>query len=461
MESPSASAAPSAAELTRRLKREAQRLGFDQCRITPIGEAPHADFFTAWLRAGRPGVMEFLAALAERRRMPVLHSPARDGAEPFRSVIVLAANYAPGAEAALTGPLAAEVARLEDPAHGRFAAYAWGSDYHDILRLRVYELDAALRAWSGRATFGKGLVDTGPVLERDWAAHSGMGFFGKNCCIIHPTQGSWLLLSTLLVPELFEYDEAPPQGSEPAPAEVLAGLPPAGDYGAWEIPLHGAPAGEAETQVATCGRCTRCLEACPTGAFVGPYHLNPQRCIAYWTIETQAPIPHNLRPAFGNRIFGCDICQAVCPWNQRLPATRVVDGSLAPQPGHVAPPLLAGFDPADPYWLDEAAFARRFAGTPILRATRAGMLRNVCVALGNQASPAALPALAQALNDPHPAPRGHAAWALGCLCPQHAHAVRPLLQRRLTREKDDWVRDEIALALTAARERNPAPPAAY
>lgn len=475
---PASGPAPSPAELTRRLKQEALRLGFDHCRIAPIGEAPHADFFAAWLDAGRAGAMEFLHALTERRRSPVLHSPVRDGAEPFRSVIVLGAHYSPGAETAAY--TSAELAGLEDPARGRVAAYAWGSDYHDLLRLRVYDLDAALRNWSGRTTFGKGLVDTGPVLERDWAARAGLGFFGKNCCVIHPVQGSWLLLATLLAPERFVYDGAPPlQAGEPEAAAVLSGLPPAGDYGTWSIPLHGnmlAPAANAvpdvaagsaasdaagNEQPATCGRCTRCLDACPTGAFVGPYHLDPQRCIAYWTIETQAPIPPALRPAFGNRIFGCDICQAVCPWNQRLPAERRVDPALAPQPGHIAPPLLGGFDPADPYWLDEAAFARRFAGTPVLRATRAGMLRNVCVALGNWASARSLPALAEALDDPHPAPRGHAAWALGRLAAQDATlastAVLPLLQRRLAGEADAWVRNELADACNLAAGRNPPP----
>jgi len=444
-------------ELTRRLKGHAARLGFDHCRIAPIGEAPHAAFFEQWVSAGRPGEMGYLATYQERRRAPVRHSPVRDGAAPFRSVIVLGAHYSPGFDGApvdqgeLPAALADELPHLDDPSRGRFAAYAWGDDYHERLRRRLYALDDALRHWSGRSIFGKALVDTGPVLERDWAARAGVGFFGKNCCIIHPIYGSWLFLATLLVPEELVYDEVQPLHEGDADAlAVLAGLPPDGDYGSWVIPLDAAT-GTESGHVATCGRCTRCLDACPTQAFVGPYHLDPQRCISYWTIETQSPIPRELRPAFGNRIFGCDICQQVCPWNHRLPPERRRDAAFAPQAGRMAPPLLEGFRAEHPYWLDEEAFAQHFAGSPVLRATRAGMLRNVCVALGNEASAESIPALARALADPHPAPRGHAAWALGRLRTSHpgpvADKVKAMLHTRLTTEEDAWVRSEILDAL--------------
>jgi epoxyqueuosine reductase len=182
---------------------------------------------------------------------------------------------------------------------------------------------------------------------------------------------------------------------------------------------------------------------------VGPFHLDPQRCISYWTIETQEPIPHDLRPAFGNRIFGCDVCQSVCPWNQRLPAERRVDALFAPAAGLVAPRLLDGFEPESPYWLDEAVFAARFADSPILRSTRAGMLRNVSVALGNGAAVESIPALALALNDAEAAPRGHAAWALGRIADAHAGAtdqVHALLARREEVEENSWVQAEIRAA---------------
>jgi epoxyqueuosine reductase len=253
------------------------------------------------------------------------------------------------------------------------------------------------------------------------------------------------LLATLLVPEALDPDPPPPATqTDLPPAAVLNGLPPNGHYGRWAIPLEDRNG----TATGTCGRCTRCLTACPTDAFAGPYHLIPDRCISYWTIETQEPIPRALRPRFGNRIFGCDICQEVCPWNRRLgPRTPLLEG-LRAQEGRVAPPLLEGFSPALPYWLDEAAFAARFRRSPLKRARRHGMLRNVCVALGNWAAPEAVPALTRALNDPHPAPRGHAAWALGAVLRRQAHApAYDALRARQAVEPDVWVREEVALAL--------------
>ena len=410
------------------IKQEARRLGFDLCRITPATEAPHADFFDAWAEAGRAGAMRYLERNRERRRFPA--RLAQPPSPPFQSLIVLAADYH-------RFDLPPTV--LDDPSRGIVARYAWGDDYHEVVRPLLFELDAFIRRATGRATLGKCLVDSGPVLERDWAQRAGLGFTGKNTCTIHPQRGSWLLLATVLVPEMLEADPPPPAtGSEPSPAAVLAGLEPRGDYGAWQL----------EAGRGTCGRCTRCLHACPTDAFTGPFHLNPLRCISYWTIETQAPIPPALRPAFGNRIFGCDVCQEVCPWNARLAERTPLLAGLAAQAGRVAPPLLEGFDPAHPYWLDADAFAARFRRSPIKRAKRAGMLRNVCVALGNWADPAALPALARALEDPEPGPRGHAAWALGRVARSpDGEAARALLAARLSTEMDGWVRDEIAAAL--------------
>ncbi|HXF63729.1 MAG TPA: QueG-associated DUF1730 domain-containing protein, partial [Caldilineaceae bacterium] len=420
-------------ELTRQVKAEARRLGFDHCRIAPVAPAPHGDFFAAWVEAGRPGQMGYLARNLEKRRNPACL--AEGDAGPFRSIIVLAANHY---QFTLPPHL------RDDPSRGVIASYAWGDDYHEIIRPQLYALDAFLREQTGRATQGKCLVDTGPVLERDWAQRAGLGFTGKNCCTIHPQDGSWLLLATVLVPETLVYDPMPSAPPEPPPAAVLAGLPPAGDYGRRPIPgPEGAP-----TLIGACGRCTRCLDACPTGAFVGPYHLDPQRCISYWTIETQAPIPRDLRPHFGNRIFGCDICQEVCPWNRRLPPRTPLLAGLQAQADRVALPLLEGFAPATPYWLDPAAFAQRFRRSPIRRAKRHGMARNVCVALGNWADPQAAPALTRALHDPEPVVRGHAAWALGCILRRHTHApARAALTAALAGEADAGVAEEIRLAL--------------
>ena len=421
-------AGPPAPTLAAAIKQEARRLGFDLCRIAPSGEAPHADFFDAWAEAGRAGAMRYLERNRDRRRFPA--RLAEPPSPPFRSLIVLAADY---------HRFDLPPTILNDPSRGIIARYAWGDDYHEIIRPLLFELDAFIRRATGRTTLGKCLVDSGPVLERDWAQRAGLGFTGKNTCTIHPQLGSWLLLATVLVPEALEADSPPPATRrEPSPAAVLAGLERRGDYGAWEL----------EAGRGACGRCTRCLDACPTGAFAGPFHLDPLRCISYWTIETQEPIPVALRPAFGNRIFGCDICQEVCPWNARLAQRTPLLAGLEAQAERIAPPLLEGFGPAHPYWLDADAFIARFRRSPAKRAKRAGMLRNVCVALGNWGDPAALPALARALEDPEPAARGHAAWALGrVLHHPGGEAAHAFLSARAAAEADAWVRAEIAVAL--------------
>ncbi len=416
-------------------------LGFDLCRFAPVEDALHADFFAAWVNAGRHGEMAYLARNVEKRQHPELLASGDE--PPYRSVIVLAVDYH-------QADLPPEI--RSDPSRGLIASYAWGDDYHELIRPLLYELDAFIRHQSGRTTLGKCLVDTGPVLERDWALRAALGFTGKNCCTIHPRLGSWLLLATILIPEELVNDavndaENATRSFRTIPPEpVLRGLPGDGDYGAWPIAL--TPAAPPRQVLATCGRCTRCLDACPTGAFVGPYHLNPAACISYWTIETQLPIPRELRHRFGNRIFGCDICQEVCPYNSRLAGRGPRIPGLAAQAGRLAPPLLEGFAPESPYWLNDDAFASHFRRSPIKRAKRYGMLRNVCVALGNWADPQALPALQAALNDPRPEARGHAAWALGRVLKQHGtpFAKEALLAQR-ERETDDWVCEEIARAL--------------
>ncbi|RLT36510.1 MAG: DUF1730 domain-containing protein [Chloroflexi bacterium] len=436
--------------LTALIKGEADRLGFDLCRVVPVGQASHSTFYRHWLALGRAGEMGYLARHLEKRENPALL--AETGAA-LRSLLVLGVDY---------HQFDLPPAVRDDPSRGIIASYAWGDDYHEIIRPLLYELDAFIRAQTGRTALGKGLVDTGPVLERDWAMAAGLGFTGKNCCTIHPQRGSWLFLATLLVPEVLSPDPAPiPVNIQPlSVADVAAGLPSTLHLGTWQIPAseektriteftdRQSPIPNPQSPSATCGRCTRCLDACPTGAFVGPLHLDAQRCISYWTIESRQPIPRDLRPHFGNRIFGCDICQEVCPWNARLPERRPRLAGLAAQNERIAPPLLEGFATETPYWLDQAAFNQRFRRSPIKRARRAGMLRNVCVALGNWAQPAALPALALGLDDAEALGRGHAAWALGEVL--RIHRLPPaaeLLQNRLAREDDEWVREEIHAAL--------------
>ena len=420
------------------IKRAAHNLGFDLCHIlpiTPTTAAPHADFFATWLDLGHAGEMHYLARHQAKRRAP--HQLSQPDEPPYRSLIVLGVDYH-------QFDLAPAV--RNDPSRGLIASYAWGDDYHEIIRPLLYELDAVVRQWSGRTTHGKCLVDTGPVLERDWAQAAGLGFTGKNCCTIHPQRGSWLFLAVLLAPELLTYDQPPaPINVTPlTPQAVATGLAPTNHFGSWRFPAS-------TSALATCGQCSRCLDACPTHAFIGPFHLNPKLCISYWTIEARQPIPRDLRPLFGNRIFGCDICQEVCPWNQRLPQHTPLLTQLRAQAHRVAPPLLAGFAPENPYWLNQQAFSTHFRRSPIKRARRAGMLRNVCVALGNWAAAETIPALCIALHDADPLPRGHAAWALGRVYAQHGDAnALNALQNALAHEDDTWVRQEIQLAMPPA-----------
>lgn len=416
-------------ELTQLVHDRAFRLGFDLCGIVPIGTASHAEFFERWLSLGRACDMRYMERFVDKRIYP---ARLASGNMEFRSVIVVGVDY---------GRVDLDPAILADPSRGILARYAWRADYHDTMRPALYELDSVIRGAVGRTQVGKALVDTGPVLERDWAQLAGLGFTGKNCCTIHPVHGSWLLLGTLIVPEVFEYTPLMPSQRNVTAEEVADGLSWNVRLGRWEIPVGDGSA------TGTCGECTRCLSACPTDAFVGPLHLDPARCISYWTIESRFAIPRELRTSFGNRIFGCDVCQDVCPWNRKRLIGPGTPGGASAIVDRVAPPLLDGFRPESPYWLDDGAFAARFAGSPVLRPGRAGMLRNVCVALGNWGDPTVVDALAVALRDADPLPRGHAAWALGRVRDGLVSRRYRLLQDAMVVEKVLWVQEEIEASL--------------
>ncbi len=370
-----------------RIISRAYALGFDLVGIAPAQPSPHAAEFIAWLEAGYAGTMAYMAREPARRQDP---RNILDGA---RSVVSVGLSYH-------TIRLPDDI--LNDPSRGIISNYAWGADYHDLMLPRLKALAAFIQAEAGCAVATRVYVDTGPVLERDVAVQAGLGFTGKNTCLIHPRLGSYLFLGEVL-----------------ADVEIEPDLPQPSRIG--------------------CGRCTRCLVACPTEAFVSPYVLDSRRCISYLTIELRGPIPTDLRPRMRNRIFGCDICQEVCPWNLRFarpthePLFRPVDLSRA------APPLL------DLIGLDEAGFRARFRGTPVMRAKRRGLLRNVAVALGNWGDPQAVPALIQALHDPEPLVRGHAAWALGRIGGVQA---RQALMKALRLEADAMVVGEIQQALS-------------
>jgi epoxyqueuosine reductase len=281
--------------------------------------------------------------------------------------------------------------------NGWISRYAWGDDYHDVLKRKLDTLLERVKEIHGDAVEGRSFIDAGPVLERDFAGVAGLGWIGKNTQLISPKRGSWFFLGELFVDLALAYDR----------------------------PMRDR-----------CGKCDLCLKACPTSAFVGPYVLDARRCISYLTIELKGWMPRHLRPLVGSHIFGCDICQDVCPYNVK--AKPSAEEAFSPRAGLYAPqliPLLA---------LDEETFRRRFRGSPILRAKRRGFLRNVAVALGNSKSPAAIPALVHALDDTDALVRGHAAWALGRI--GFGQAMTPL-QERLAIEPDNEVRDEIEDAL--------------
>ncbi len=379
--------------LTERLRERASELGFDLLGLAPAAPPTHGAAFTAWLAQGYHGGMKYLARQAAQRLDPQAVLP---GAQ---TIIAVAANYYTG-----DGPDGA----ASDPSRGRIARYAWGQDYHQALQPRLEALLAFLQAEVGLQVQGRAFVGDGPVLERDVAARAGLGFIGKNACLINHRLGSWLSLGVLLV-----------------------------DIGQCATHFQSASHINPHINQFDCGSCTRCLEACPTAAFAQPYVLDARRCISYLTIELRSSIPRELRPLIGNRIFGCDICQEVCPWNGRF-ARPTVEPAFQPRPDQAAPSLLSLIH------LNEPEFQARFAGTSILRTKRRGLLRNVAVALGNSGDPAAVPALIQALADPEPLVRAHAAWALGQL---DTPAGREALAAALAREPEPQVVEEIQAAL--------------
>lgn len=431
--------------LTQQIREHALALGFDLVGITPLQSPGHAAAFSDWLAAGYHGEMAYLPARAAQRLDPSLLAPGA------RSLIMLVVNYNPG-------PPPAE---WDNPAHGRIARYAWGADYHDIIKPRLYELDGFIRRLTGRGSPGKACVDSAPLLERDFAMAAGLGFAGRNTCLITPKLGSWTLLAALLVPEELDYNalvEEPPAGQgraegQPPQANAAIGLVAAAD----QDPAPG-PIWSLQTGKGTCGSCRRCLVACPTHAFAGPHILDSRRCISYLTIELRGPIPRDLRPLMGNWVFGCDVCQVVCPYNRDAPPAAWPE--WRPDPGLAAPRLL------DLLALDERTFRARFRGTPILRAKRRGLVRNACIAAGNcsawqhgprreagwsgeswdaEGSNAAVLALTRLLVDPELLVRGHAAWALGVL---GGPLSRRALTQALAAEGDPWVREELEVALS-------------
>ncbi|HEX7542177.1 MAG TPA: tRNA epoxyqueuosine(34) reductase QueG [Anaerolineales bacterium] len=335
--------------LTQAVKNQARRLGFSLAGITTPEPPPHWPIFQNWLSMGRQGSMDYL--IDRRRADPRLVLPE------CRSILVLAIKY----------PNPGSITQNEGtPLSGRIAAYAWGHDYHLVLPKRLKTLVSFIETQVGGPVPQRWYTDTGPLLERDLAQRAGLGWIGRNTCLIHPKIGSYFLLAEILLGIELEPD-----------------LPFSADY---------------------CGTCTRCITACPTGCILSDRTLDARRCLSYLTIENKNEIPPDLRPQLGNRIFGCDICQQVCPWNRF--ANQAHDPSFDARPGIPAPDLVAELA------LKPQEFNRKFKDNPVLRSKRRGYLRNVAVALGNSGNPAALPALKRAVQDNEPLIREHAVWAL-------------------------------------------------
>jgi epoxyqueuosine reductase len=341
--------------LVQAIKEKARRLGFPLAGVTSPDPPPHLSTFERWLDAGRHGDMGYLADDRARAR----RADPRTILPECESILVLAAPY----------PDPNSVEASEGPGHGpsgRVAAYAWGDDYHTVFPPRLQELVTFIEAQVGHPVPNRYYTDTGPLLERDLAQRAGLGWIGKNTCLINPKLGSYFLLAEILLG--LELEPDPPFTTD-----------------------H-------------CGTCTRCIEACPTECILPDRTIDARRCISYLTIELKDDIPEELRPMLGDWVFGCDICQMVCPWNRF--ASPEGDASFSPRPGVPTPNLIRELE------LTPEAFNRKFKNSPLKRAKQRGYLRNVAVATGNSQDETTISGLEKAQNDDEELVRDHATWAL-------------------------------------------------
>jgi epoxyqueuosine reductase len=328
------------------IKEKALALGFDLVGIAPLGPFPEAVFYPKWLQSGYAGEMQYLERQKSAKLQPDSMLPGA------KSVIVCAMNYNTAAPVTQFDRLRAWVSR-----------YAWGEDYHDTVRQKLEELASWMEQSSTQRT--KVYVDTGPLLERVFAKYAGIGWFGKNTCIINQRTGSWLFLGCILTDLEIEYDAPVPD---------------------------------------RCGTCTRCIDACPTEAIVEPYVLDSRKCIAYTTIELRGEMPEADRNGIGHHLFGCDICQDVCPWNRKAPHSQ--NPAFAPKAGLFWPEIDRLLD------LDEDGWRRTIRGTSLKRAKVKGLLRNLMVVAGNSGVREFVLKLQKFLAHEDEHVRSHADWAL-------------------------------------------------
>ncbi len=367
------------AALTSAIKDTAYRLRFDMVGICPAVTPQGISRLREWLEAGYAGEMDYLKRHADAYEHP---KHVLDG---IRSIIMLGLNY-----------------RTEEPTKvpsgsGRVSRYAWGDDYHDVIRRRTRKLGDHIHEWIPGSRV-RGVVDTAPLPEREFARLAGLGWIGKNTLLLNRTWGSWFFLAALLTDQVLEYD---------TPFEE--------DH---------------------CGTCTACLEVCPTQAFVAPYVLNARRCISYFTIEARSLAPYDLREGQGDWTFGCDLCQEVCPWNRRVAPTETPE--FMPREGLFPLSLAALFS------MSEEEFRQLFRDSPLWRAKRRGLLRNAAIVLGNQQDQSQLAPLLIGLKDAEPVVRAASAWAVGRIGTENGFRV---LRQLLAQETDDTVRQELERAL--------------
>ena len=340
-------------ELKERIRRKSSQLGFVLAGVTTPEPPPHYATFENWLAQGRHGTMGYLATDRSRTR----RADPREILPECKSILVLATPYPPPSGRGMSE------GQAEGEISGGIASYARGDDYHDILPARMQQLVEFIESQVGSPVKNRWYTDTGPLLERDLAQRAGVGWIGKNTCLIHPQHGSYFLLSEILLD--LELEPDPPFATD-----------------------H-------------CGTCTRCIEACPTNCILPDRTIDATRCISYLTIELKEDIPVELRGKMGNWVFGCDICQMVCPWNR-----FAGEGDPALEEREASVSLTEDLT------LTPRAFNPRFKGSPVKRAKRRGYLRNVAIALGNTGDMHALPVLQNALNDEEPMIREHSRWAI-------------------------------------------------
>jgi len=350
---------PSVATLSELVRQVSSDAGFDISGIAPVDHFPEFEYFPEWIAAGRAGEMRYLESRSESGELK--RASLASVAPWAKSVIVCAINYNT-AEAKSIDP----VADCEDvSSRGWISRYAWSKeDYHDSVLRRLRQVESSLKQHTPEAET-RCYVDTGPLVERIWAKYAGIGWQGKNTCLINQQLGSWLFLGVILTSLELE-------PSIPAPDR--------------------------------CGTCTRCLDACPTDAFIAPYRLDATRCISYLTIEKRGSIPEDLRDGIGRNVFGCDICQDVCPWNRRAPVTGATEFSVREQLVNPALDWLAQ--------MTKGEFRQVFRSSPVKRTRYNGLRRNVAVALGNSRNPEFEPVLRKLAADPDPVVAEHAGWGL-------------------------------------------------